>query len=46
LAAAWADLETCQWHWKASANADWNSLVNQIEQAAGIVLGVVSIVAA
>jgi hypothetical protein len=46
LAANWADLEGCSWCWQANVNADWGPLVNQIEQLAGVVLGVVGIVVA
>ena len=46
LAAGWADLEGCRWYWSASTSADWNPLIGQIEQVAGTVLSVVSIVVA
>jgi hypothetical protein len=46
LAANWADLEGCSWCWKANVNADFGPLVNQLEQVAGVVLGVVSIIVA
>jgi len=34
------------WHWEADVNADWNSVVDKALSAVGLVLGVVSIVAA
>jgi hypothetical protein len=46
LAAGWADLEGCQEYWKADTSADWNPLIGQIEQVAGIVLSVVGIIVA
>jgi hypothetical protein len=46
LAANWADLEGCNWYWQANVNADLGPLVNQLEQAAGIVLGVIGIIVA
>ncbi len=45
LAAGWADLEGCQWYGQANTSADWNSLVNQIEQLAGDVASVIQIIA-
>jgi uncharacterized protein with LGFP repeats len=44
LANAWADLEGCRAYFATHAGSDWNPLVGQIEQAAGIVLSVVGIV--
>src|SRR5260370_599154 len=46
LAANWADLEGCSWYWQANVNADWGPLINQLEQAAGVILGVVGIIVA
>jgi hypothetical protein len=46
LAANWADLEGDSWYLAANVDADWNPLVNHIEQAVGIALGVVGIVVA
>ena len=45
LAAGWADLQGATYTWQASESTDLNSLINQIEQGAGLVLSIVSIVA-
>jgi uncharacterized protein with LGFP repeats len=44
LAAGWADLEGCQFHWEADTSLDWGALINEIKTVAGIVATVVSIV--
>jgi hypothetical protein len=46
LAANWADLEGCKEYWAANVDTDLNPLLNQLEQAAGIVLGIIGIIAA
>lgn len=46
IAAYWGDLEGCRWAWAANVNADWNCIISQVENAAGLVVGVVGIVVA
>jgi hypothetical protein len=44
LAAGWADLQGCKLYWRSNVNVDWQSLLNDIKQAAGVVTSIVSIV--
>ena len=46
LAQNWADFEGAGCTFVANVNADWNPLINQIEQVGGVVLGVIGIIVA
>jgi hypothetical protein len=44
LAAGWKDLEGCRFFWEAKASWDWKSFINEIEEAVGVIVEVVSVV--
>jgi hypothetical protein len=46
LANNWADFEGGTAYFTANVHADWNPLVNQIEQGAGLVFSVIGIIIA